>query len=658
MSFPKEPSVLSKLLTTLAAASAERPMLVRADGSVLMSRDFLAEVKAWQIRLAALPENAAGKRPSVVVCSEDCGDFLTFVFGAWSAGLTTVLAGDALSGTFERLAQTGILRPGDACALAAADRLSEVDARRLGLIKLGKPDALGVDRDLSFAPLSDQAPLAALLTSGSTGTPKLVAKPLGELFYEAQNLTRAFADLGLCFDAARPQVVCGTVTQQHIYGILFRALMPLTAPGLLADAPRVHFPEAIAARLAMHAAAGRRVIMVSSPAHLSRLDDPDLFAACRQAVAACASSGGSLDEAGARRCRDAFGQFPLEVLGSTETGGMARRIRRFADESCDRIATPDWRPMPGVVISVSADPQAPADPSGALVGRIRMEAEHLAGAEPLAGDDRIALLPDGRFRLLGRADRIVKIEGKRASLPEIESLLIAVDGIREAKCFLQKREGSEDGIGRMAELCAVLVPDETLKAKFFAQGKNAVLKSIRGALGAQLPAVLLPKRWRFVDRLPVNAAGKTPQPLLEKLFSAERPEWLIESDVVNDRGEREIALRMRLMPSLAWFQGHFPDLPILPGVAQLLLAQRALIWASELDGGAQAFLHAAGVKNLKFKAITDPGMTVRLALTILPAKPEAATRDVRFCWMRLAQGALPTVQSQGTLVFERPAKTK
>lgn len=654
MSFPSEPSVLSKLLTTLAASEAERPMLVRADGSVLMSRDFLAAVKAWQIRLEALPDNAAGKRPSVVVLSEDCGDFLAFVFGAWSAGITTVLAGDALSGTFERLAQTGMLCPGDACALEAADRLCEADARRLGLIKLEKPDARAAE-PLAFAPLSDKAPLAAMLTSGSTGTPKIVAKPLGELFYEAQNLTRAFADQGLRFCAAEPVVVCGTVTQQHIYGILFRALMPLTAPGLLADAPREHFPEAIAARLAMHAAAGRRVIMVSSPAHLSRLDDPALFAVGRQAVVACASSGGPLDEAGARRCRNAFGSFPLEVLGSTETGGMARRVRRFADEACDRVETPDWRPMPGVVISAAPDPE---DAENVLVGRIRIEAEHMAGAEPLVGDDRIALLSDGRFRLLGRADRIVKIEGKRASLPEIESQLLMIDGISQAKCFVQKREGADDGIGRAAELCAVLVPEAALKAKIFAEGKNAVLKAIRSALGAQLPAVLLPKRWRFVDRLPVNAAGKSPQPLLEKLFSSERPEWLIESDVMNDKGEREIALRMRLMPSLAWFQGHFPGLPILPGVAQLLLAQRALIWATELERDAQAFMQAVGVKNLKFKAITDPGMTVRLALTVLPAKPESPSRDVRFAWMRLAKNEAPAVQSQGTLVFERPEKNK
>jgi acyl-coenzyme A synthetase/AMP-(fatty) acid ligase len=40
-------------------------------------------------------------------------------------------------------------------------------------------------------------------------------------------------------------------------------------------------------------------------------------------------------------------------------------------------------------------------------------------------DDGIELMPDGRFRLLGRLDRVVKIEEKRLSLPEMEARLAA-----------------------------------------------------------------------------------------------------------------------------------------------------------------------------------------------------------------------------------------
>lgn len=652
MTFPCEPSVLSALLT---APSADTPMIVDADGSVMTRREFLAAVKGWHHRFQRLAEkpHLSDRLPRVVVFSEDCGDFLTLVFGAWSAGVMTVLAGDVEPATFARLVEAGVLREGDACALEAAQRLADDEAARLGLLKLDKPDDDDrCEEPCVFAPLSDSAPLAAMLTSGSTGVPKLVVKPLGELFYEAQSLTQAFSDLGISFSADAPAVVLGTVTQQHIYGILFRALMPLTAPGLLCDAPRVHFPKAIAARLRMHAEAGRRVIVVSSPAHLSRLADPALFDAGRRAVAACASSGGPLDEAGALRCFKAFGCFPLEVLGSTETGGMARRVRRLAEGSAAKVDTPNWRPMPGVSITALPEAGAAAAPSltGTEVGRIAIAANHLAQTSPLAGDDLIERFTDGSFRLLGRADRVVKIEGKRASLPEIESLLMSIEGVAAAKCFV-KPQPQNAAPGRSALLCAVLVPSPELKARLFALGKNAVLTAIRTALAQTLPTVLFPKRWRFVDRLPTNAAGKTTLAHLELLFSSDRPEWLLESDGFNSRGERQISLRMRLMPNLDWFKGHFPALPILPGVAQLLLAQRGLLWAAELAGIEGRFTHAVGVKNLKFKSITRPGMTVRLTLSLPAVSPDSAERCVRFEWAHLEADRVLSLQSQGTIVF-------
>src|SRR5208283_5414612 len=46
--------------------------------------------------------------------------------------------------------------------------------------------------------------------------------------------------------------------------------------------------------------------------------------------------------------------------------------------------------------------------------------------------DRISLAAGGRFRLEGRIDRVVKIEGKRVSLQRLEHLIAARPWVSEA----------------------------------------------------------------------------------------------------------------------------------------------------------------------------------------------------------------------------------
>ncbi|GGO65919.1 MULTISPECIES: ApeI family dehydratase [Bowmanella] len=69
-------------------------------------------------------------------------------------------------------------------------------------------------------------------------------------------------------------------------------------------------------------------------------------------------------------------------------------------------------------------------------------------------------------------------------------------------------------------------------------------------------------------------------------------------------------LQLRLQPELYYFQGHFPDMPVLPGVVQV-------DWAVAFS---RQYLHipqnwpVAQLEVLKFQQLLLPNMQVELAL--------------------------------------------
>jgi 3-hydroxymyristoyl/3-hydroxydecanoyl-(acyl carrier protein) dehydratase len=75
---------------------------------------------------------------------------------------------------------------------------------------------------------------------------------------------------------------------------------------------------------------------------------------------------------------------------------------------------------------------------------------------------------------------------------------------------------------------------------------------------------------------------------------------------------KRLVLTLHIHPELDYFVGHFPDLPLLPGVVQV-------DWATKL---AREHLQIHGefvsLENLKFQAMILPAATVTLTLEWLP----------------------------------------
>jgi len=529
---------------------ADFPVAFR-EGQVLTFADLEARAAGWR----AACEGHAGKRFALYF--EDTFEFAAALLGAWHAGRCVYLPAEVQPTTRERLRHEV---DGFAGQIPSSTKLLKFqeDAPRA-----------------RWAPLSSEAQALVVYTSGSSGEPVAIPKQLGQL-------TREVATLADLFDARLETSpgpgagrVLATVSHQHIYGLLFRVLWPLTSgrPFLARSLP---YPEDIVAELSHGPAA-----LIASPAHLKRLPDTLDWASVRGNLRSVFSSGGPLPGDALHACRGLLGQAPVEVYGSSETGGIAWR-QRTRDEALS------WRTMPGVEVRLTDDALA-------------VRSAHLPDGGWFQTEDRARLLPEG-FELLGRTDRLLKLEEKRVSLSAMERALLESDLVSEAR-VVPLSEGNRLTLG----VVAVLGP--TGRHLHADSGKHFLNQAIRKHLASQFEPSVLPRRFRYLEAMPVNSQGKSTEAALVALFDSRRPPLR-----VLEHTEDRAVLHIETPASLPYFKGHFPEKAILPGVAQI---EWALQLGRELFTLPPEFVRMEAVK---FQQLIVPETLLTLELTWTQAK--------------------------------------
>ncbi len=540
---------MSALEQALVALERE-PRDVTLDGPLREATAFLHRVKQWRHRVSGLP--------SVVLFHDDRAEFAAALCGALLAKTRVVLPGDVLPATLERLRAISPHRIGP-----FADTLQPSDDEAEGELSLS-PDA----------PLS-------LFTSGSTGEPAVLPRSLRHLSAEVASHEAVFHP--------GPCAVHGTVSHQHIYGLLFTVLWPL-ANRRPFSRRRLEYPEELEAALTGPS------MLITSPAHLKRLPNTPW----RLPLVAVFSSGGPLPESAAKLTRDVLGCAPTEVYGSSETGGIAWR-RRLGDGET-------WQPFPQVAWRVGDS------------GQLQVNSPHFDGGW-FETSDR-ARPVEGGFVLEGRVDRIAKVEEKRVSLSSIEQRLLATGLVTDARALTLD--------GPRVVVAVVGVPSDSGRA-LLSHGKHALVDELRASLSDTVERVALPRRFRFVNALPTNAQGKTTEAALREVLARKRPvaRWLEHTEL---RAVVEFDVDAELLP----LEGHFPQVPITPGVVQV---DWVVGWACEAFG-----LHPrlTRLEAIKFQALVVPGNTVRATLEWHREK-----RSITFTLVRGTEQC-----SSGRLVFE------
>ncbi|MDR0535652.1 MAG: AMP-binding protein [Puniceicoccales bacterium] len=400
-------------------------------------------------------------------------------------------------------------------------------------------------------------------TSGSSGVSKKVSKTRAQLRVENE-LHAAHWGQRLPGSA-----VLGTTSHLHLYGFQFRVLLPLSM-GVPFNEHLIEYHEQL------HGISSD-FCLVSSPAFLKRLDTTLTPLQCRFILCA----GGVLPPETALLAQKILGVAPLEIFGSTEAGAMAWR-----DTAIDREF---WTPLPGVEIKSGDD------------GRLSIRSPFLPDSNYLLTDDKIETKEDGRFRLAGRLDRVVKIEEKRVSLVDVETRLRAIEGIDDVAALPLT-------VGTRTFIAAVLVLDKTTLSHFRKIGVGKFLLEIRGHLRETLEPVAIPRRIRVVPRIPESTQGKRHAAALESLFLPEKPLGI--ERIPCPENPSSVILKFKLDPDLIWFRGHFATHPLLPGVAQLRWAEH---FATEMLAPDLTFSHLV---SLKFLKPLVPNDTVRLQLNL------------------------------------------
>lgn len=268
----------------------------------------------------------------------------------------------------------------------------------------------------------------------------------------------------------------------------------------------------------------------------------------------------------------------IEIYGSTESGGIAQRRQTQGAV---------WQALPGVELAFFDD-------------CLRLRSPFLETPQHWWHQPDRVVPTKGGFELLGRADRLVKIAGKRVSLSHVERALTATEEVIEARCV---DLGRTDGrMGVVVALYDAFIPHQH-------DTRHDLVQRMRAHLSRHLEPIAIPRYWRIVDALPSNAQGKLDRALINRLFADldnhKVPRWLGEQrpDAVS------CLLTLEVPERLIFLEGHFDEYPLVPGVVMVQ-------WAIECANDCFAELgEFQGIERLKFQRVLQPGARFTLQLT-------------------------------------------
>ena len=384
-------------------------------------------------------------------------------------------------------------------------------------------------------------------TSGSSASPKIIKKSLYNLIQEGQDIA-----LELNFENKDYQVI-STTTMCHLFGMTFHFMFAL-CNGLIINTNKISYSENINFD---------NSILISTPAFLSPILKYNL--SFIKAPKYIISAGSKLDNKVFEHLEKQ--SKIIEIYGSTETGVIAHKTH-FAD---------DFELFKNVEVKVNED-------------NVEVKSEY-SYDKVCKINDRVEIT-NRILKFKSRSDRLFKIQDKRISALELENNL--KNNILVDDCYILKTEE------KAGCLCALSKEGQ----EFFLKNNIVELtKNLKQYLSKY--SEIVPQKWKFIDEIPLNKTGKINKDLINHIFSVNLSLPLILNRKIS---QNSIIYKLFFYNQCNFFQGHFPDFKLLPGVAQLYIAKEFANAHFNLNLGEGQW------KRIKFSNIIQPDNIVELKL--------------------------------------------
>jgi acyl-coenzyme A synthetase/AMP-(fatty) acid ligase len=392
--------------------------------------------------------------------------------------------------------------------------------------------------------------LINFVTSGSSGAPKLVKKTL-------QNLINEAFDLYEELDIKDGLEFISTTDLVHLFGMTFHFMLPFNN-NFIINTDCINYPEDINIE---------NSFLVTSPSFLEKMQKyKDLPKTNPKYIV---TAGAKLENS-TFAFAQTFSDKVTEIYGSTESGVIAYRNSCISDELN-------------------------------LFKNVKMKSLYESGVEVTTEyslnrtnkiEDAVEILENGKIKVNGRLDRVLKIQEKRICAVEVENTLNKSYLVADSYC-----------LKLFDKLCCVIVLNSNGIEFAKINGTIELIKKLKSYLNRGFS--ILPQKFKFLYEIPKTKSGKVDVNKITKIFNLNLSYPLIIDKIENGNSA---VINLCFYRNCNFFKGHFEGFPLTPGVVQLFYAS---YFIEEVFG---ANCNVGQIRKMKFNNIISPDTILELKL--------------------------------------------
>jgi len=318
------------------------------------------------------------------------------------------------------------------------------------------------------------------LTSGSTAKPKGIVTTEANLIADCTNIC---ATMGIAPD----DVNLGAIPFSHSYGFS-NLVMPLLVQGTAVVVSNDYLPQSLVELANTYRCTVAPLIPMVFE-HLATAAHGRF-----ETVRTFLSAGAPLPASTSRKFRDRFGIEIHSFYGCSECGGITYDRPGAAVERGTVGAA-----LEGVTLTADAKRLSVRSDSVAA-GYLFDDVTFQPFANGTFVTDDLVEERDGEIALTGRASDLINTAGKKVNPREVESVILQIDGVTEAKVY-----GEPAGArGEVVAAAIVATPDVTREL-------------VREFCRARLSLHKVPRIVKLIDRMPLDERGKIKRAVLATL---------------------------------------------------------------------------------------------------------------------------------------------